>query len=155
MIILITGLIAAVSAPSAARSAAICEVGRVALRDLPAINHNRGFDAYYAGANPEHRDLLEVCPKLKAMLPVGYPLADDDARARAKVGFPRPGQHQHTREAFIYSISVPEISADLKSAVVHMGYSCTGLCGAGFEASYVRTAKGWLRQGEIRNFFVS
>ena len=151
---LIGSLIAVASTPSAATSTAICEVGRVALRDLPSINHNRSFDSYYAGVDAEHHDLLEVCPKLKAKIPTGYRLADDDARARAKVHGPSmPGQE--VREAFIYSITIPEIGKDLKTAVVHMGYSCTGLCGAGFQATYVRTAKGWKRQGEIRNLFVS
>ena len=154
MIALIGGLIAAASMPNAAPSATICEVGRVALRDLPSINHNGSFDAYYAGVDAEHHDLLEVCPKLKAVIPIGYPLADDDALARAKIHVP-PLTGQWPRAAFIYSINIPEISADLKTAVVHMGYSCTGLCGAGFEAVYVRTAKGWKRQGEIRNLFVS
>jgi hypothetical protein len=154
MIALIGGIIAAVLTPNAATSATICEVGRLALRDLPTINTNRTFDAYYAGVDTTHQDLLEVCPELTNDVPEGYPLADADARSRASVHAP-PLSGQRIREAFIYSINIPQVSADSKTAIVQMGYSCTGLCGAGFEAVYVRTNQGWKRQGEIRNLFVS
>jgi hypothetical protein len=153
MLALITALIAAPVAQKAAMPAEICEVGRAALRDLRTVNQNRQFDAYYAGADPHHQDLLEACPELQSELPTGYPLADDDARARAAIHVPQPGNAP--RPAFIYAINVPEISADLKRATVRMGYSCTGLCGAGFEARYVRTRNGWQRQGEIRMLFES
>lgn len=140
-------------APNTPTPSDVCEVGRAALRDLPTINQNRGFDTYYAGADSQHRDLLEVCPELQSQLPTGYPLANDDARARAAIHAPAPGDQP--RPAFIYAIEVPEISNDRKTATVHMGYSCTGLCGAGFEARYVRTSEGWQRQGEVRMLFVS
>ena len=154
MITLIGGLIAVASMPNAAGSAAVCEVGRVALLDLPTLNHNPELDAYYAGIDSEHHDLLDICPQLRDAIPTGYPLADDDARARANdhravVSGPQG------KAAFIYSIGIPEISEDGKTAVVSMSYSCTGLCGAGFQATYVRGAYGWKRQGEIRNLFVS
>ncbi|MBB5716641.1 hypothetical protein [Sphingomonas aerophila] len=120
---------------------------------MPSINHNPGFDTYYGGVRPDRRDLLAACPELSADLPAGYPLADNEARARAKVGAPIPGKK--VREAFIYFIDVPQVSADLRTAVVHMGYSCTGLCGADFEARYVRTAQGWRLQEAIRTLSVS
>ncbi len=153
MLTFIALLMAVAPAPSAAMSAAICEVGRAALHDLPPADKTGRSDTYYAGADAHHRDLLEVCPKLRSNLPADYPLANSDARNRAAIHAPIPGVN--TRPAFIYAINVPEISDDLKSATVHMGYDCTGLCGGGFEAHYVRTAKGWQRQGEIRMLYVS
>lgn len=94
MIALIAGLLAATSGPPPERSTTICDVGLVALRDLPSINQNVGSDTYYDGDSLYQRDILAVCPKLVANLPVGYPLADSDARARARVGFPKPGEEQ-------------------------------------------------------------
>lgn len=148
MFTLISALVAAVAAPSAL-STAICDVGQLALKDLPEINHNNRFDAYFSSADP----LLMACPKLQSALPAGYPLADRDARARVSVHAPLPDQY--TRPAFIYWISIPKISADLRKATVEMGYECTGLCGGSFVAHYVRTSKGWRREGAIKLIMVS
>ncbi|MBP2276318.1 MULTISPECIES: hypothetical protein [Sphingomonas] len=153
MIITVFVLMAASVSSSAAKADAICEVGRVALQDLPSTNRERSADLYYAGHDAERTDVLEVCPKLVSEIPAGYPLADRDARARANMHVPIAGQA--IKAAFIYSIEVPEIGADLKTATVRMDVSCTGLCGSGFEAHYIRTAKGWKRQGDIRTLFVS
>ena len=144
---------AAAVASNNAKSKAICDVGRAALRDLPPADKSGRSDTYYAVPDPRHSDLLDACPELQSALPTDYPLADDDARARAAIHAPLPGANP--RPAFIYTIDIPEISDDLKTAIVHMGYECTGLCGGGFEAHYVRTSKGWQRQGEIRMLFVS
>ncbi|WP_298089130.1 hypothetical protein [uncultured Sphingomonas sp.] len=151
IIFVAAALVASVSAK--ADTATICEVGRIALRDLPKINNNPSFDTYYAGVSRYHRDLLEACPTLVADLPVGYPLADDDARSRANLPAPIPGRP--IREAFVYFIKPPKISRDRKTAIVEMGYFCTGLCGASFEVRYVKSTSGWRREGEIRNLFVS
>jgi len=140
-------------APRAATSEAICDVGRAALLDLPPADKTGHSDTYYAGADTHHHDLLEACPELRGALPTNYPLADDDARSRAAIHAPVPGTK--LRPAFIYAIDVPDIGEDLRSATVHIRYDCTGLCGGGFEAHYVRTAKGWQRQGDIRMLYVS
>lgn len=153
MIAVLVGLAMATPPVSRVELKAICQVGRAALRDLPDINANRKFDTYYAAPDSYRRDLLTICPKLKAHLPKGYRIADDDARARASVGAPIPGHY--TREASIYSIDVPELNGDFRSATVRMSHSCTGLCGSVSEAFYVRTAKGWRRQGEVRTLSVS
>jgi hypothetical protein len=153
MLTLIAGLMVASIAPNTAMSAAICDVGGVALRDLPTINHNPGFDTYYGELDRDRHGLLEACPKLRRKIPAGYLLADDDARARASIHVPVPGKT--IRSAFIYTISLPQISADLKTATVEMGYSCTGLCGGSFVAHYSRTAKGWRREGAIHMTSVS
>ena len=153
MIALVFGLMMTAASPSSAEIKAVCEVGSVALRDLPSINGNKEFDSYYVAPNPSRPDLLTICPRLKGKIPKGYPIADDEARSRAAVHVPTPGQHM--REAFIYSVGVPQISADAKSAVVHFSYSCTGLCGGELEARYIRTSKGWQREGDIRVLSVS
>lgn len=152
MPVFIAALMAAALAPREAAPVMICEVGRIALRDLPLANRNRGYDSYY-GASSSHKDLLAVCPKLRREVPAGYPMADDDARARAAVHVPLPTNNP--RPAFIYTIDIPQISDDLKTAVVRFEYSCTGLCGGILEARYVRTHKGWQRQGAIRVLVVS
>jgi hypothetical protein len=77
MLILLAVLIAAAETPNTAMAIAVCDVGRMALRDIPLINNNRTFDAYYDDADP----LLAMCPKLRDEIPAGYPLADGDARA--------------------------------------------------------------------------
>ncbi|RYF47910.1 MAG: hypothetical protein EOO38_11205 [Cytophagaceae bacterium] len=153
MIILITGYLAAIVAPTAATSVTICDVGRVALHDLPVVACDLKYDTYYAGEGRSQQDILSICPKLQNEIPAEYRLSDDDARKRANVGAPIPGQF--TKPAFIYSISVADLSADQTTATVHFDVSCTGLCGGRSEARYVRTSRGWQRQGEVRTLFVS
>jgi hypothetical protein len=153
MISLVVGLMVTAVSPSSTKLAVVCEIGSIALRDLPSINGNKEFDSYYAAPDPSGSDLLTLCPKLKAEIPKGYTIADDDARSRAAVHVPFPGQH--VREAFIYSVGVPQVSSDSESAVVHFVYSCTGMCGGEFEARYIRTSKGWQREGAIRMLSVS
>lgn len=153
MLVLMAGLISATVVLDAAMSAAIYDVGRVALRDLPTINQNRDYKTYYAGVDTDHHDLLEVCPKLERELPAGYSLADNEARARASV-------HDFiaartTPLTLLSSIKMPRISANLKTATVEMGYSCTGLCGASFIAHYTLTSEGWCRQGDIQIISIS
>ncbi|WP_380786339.1 hypothetical protein [Sphingomonas sp. R86521] len=154
MLTVITGLLLAAAAPpSAAPSAALCDVGRAALRDLPMVNQNPKSDSYYAGLGRSREDILEVCPTLRNEVPAGYPLADADALRRAHVGAPIPGES--TKSAFIYTISVTKISADGKTATVHFDCMCTGLCGSRSEGRYGRTPKGWRLLGEIRTLSVS
>lgn len=146
-------LMAATVASNAEKSAAICDVGRVALHDLPPANRDPRVDVYYASTGMEPHDLLGVCPELRSEIPNGYHLADYDALKRASVGAPIPGHF--TRPAYIYSISVTEISADLETATIHLECKCTGLCGGASEARYARTTEGWQRQGEFRTLWVS
>ena len=153
MIALVVGLMMTAASPSSAELTVVCEIGSIDLRDLPSINRNKGFDSYYVAPDPSRPDLLMICPRLKGEIPKGYTIADDDARSRAAVHAPIPGQH--IREAFIYSVGVPQISSDVKSAVVRFAYSCTGLCGGELEARYIRTSKGWQREGQIRMLSVS
>ena len=153
MVALPAGLMLAATSPSTTKLAAICKVGSIAMRDLPEINAKRRFDAYYAAPDPNGRDLLTICPKLKADIPDGFRIADDDARSRAAVHAPVPGRP--VREAVIYFVGVPEISRNARSAVVHFSYSCTGLCGGELEGRYVRTATGWRREGSIRMLSIS
>jgi hypothetical protein len=153
MIALVISVAMTAAAPKLAERTTVCEVGIIALHDLPSINGNKEFDSYYASSELGHPDLLTICPKLKLKVPKGYPIADDDARSRAAVHVPTPGRH--VREAFIYSVGIPVVSSDMKSAVVHFEYSCTGLCGGQFQARYIRTAKGWQREGAIQMLSVS
>ena len=133
------------TASDAATSKAICEVGRLALRDLAVIEKNPGVETYYQVGGPDHRDLLDACPNLRSALPGNFPLADDKARARASVHVPVPGPA--LRGVFIYQIDVPELSDDQTKAIVHFNYECSGLCGGMTDAHYVRTKQGWRRDG--------
>ncbi len=153
MLIPLISLLAAALAPIAPTTEAICTVGRAALRDLPGIYNNYPADSYYAASDSNGRDLLNVCPKLKNELPIGYSEATDDAHKRANIHAPVPGYSP--RPAYIYSINVPKFSADLKSATVHFEYTCTGLCGGAFEAHYALTQNGWQRRGALRTLYVS
>ena len=153
MIVLIMGSLATAVSPAVGTSATICDVGRVALHDLPVVVRNSKYDTYYAGSGRSQQDILSVCPKLRNEIPAEYRLSDDDARRRASVGAPIPGHF--TKPASIYSISVANLSDDQKMATVHFNLSCTGLCGGRSEAKYVRTSQGWQRQGEIRTLYVS
>jgi hypothetical protein len=139
--------------PNAAVSQQVCEVGRAALRDLPPFDSSGGSDTYVGGPDANHRDLLAMCPKLQELLPVGYRLTNSDARTRAAIHAPLVGVT--TRPAVIYTIQIPEISANRQSASVHFSYECTGLCGGEFEARYVRTPRGWQRDGQVRPLAVS
>ena len=143
--ILLFALLSA-AAPDAATSKAICQVGRVALHDLAAIEKNPGVETYYEAGGPDHhRDLLDVCPNLRRDLPASFPMADDQARARANVHVPVPGPA--LRGVFIYQIDVPELSDDQTKATVHFNYQCSGLCGGMTDAHYVRSKQGWRRDG--------
>ena len=143
MIPMLTFLSAA--APSEVMSRTVCEVGRLALRDLAIIEKNKGVETYYEIGGEGHTDLLEACPKLRTKLPARFPFSDDRARARANVHVPVPGPP--LRGVVIYQIDVPEISADRTKAVVHFSYRCSGLCGGTTDAHYARTSTGWKREG--------
>lgn len=142
--ILLIGFLSA-AAPGMATPQAVCEVGRLALRDLAVMQQDRGVDTYYEIGGSDHRDLLDACPALRRDLPVRFPLADDQARARASVHVPVPGPA--LRGVFIYQIDVPELSGDGTRAIVHFNYRCSGLCGGTTDAHYVRTPTGWKREG--------
>jgi hypothetical protein len=153
MLNLIVILMFAAGAPTAAETQQICDVGRAAFHDLPPASLGGSSDTYFDGPDANRNDLLSMCPALKAMLPIGYRLADSDARQRAAVHVPQEGTA--TRPASIYTIRLPEISANRQSAVVRFAYRCTGLCGGAFEARYVRTLRGWQRDGLVRTRSVS
>jgi hypothetical protein len=132
------------------QEAPVCAVARAALRDLPNISRYAPGDRYYDGrSDTYHRDVLEVCPMLRDALPPAYPLASDAVRASVgEIASP-------PRPVSVFAIEVPVLNARANRAIVRMSYSCTGLCGAGFEATYVLTRKGWRRQGEPRGTWVS
>jgi hypothetical protein len=153
VIVSIMASFAAAVSPDVGNSATICDVGRVALHDLPAVVRDPKYDMYYAGEDRSQQDILSICPKLKNEIPADYSLSDDDARRRASVVAPIPGHF--IKPASIYSISVADLSEDQKMATVHFNLSCTGLCGGRSEAKYIRTPQGWQRQGEIRTLYVS
>ena len=136
------------------RSIAICSVGRVALRDLPSINNNPKIPSYFGKLTPVHPNLLTICPKLRLAIPPGYPEADDDARNRASGVEPMLGESPRPPAA-IYSVSIRKFSADGRHATVLLGYSCTGLCGAAYVGIYVRTRRGWRREGPLQILAVS
>ena len=145
MLTLLMALAAGTSAPNHVTSKEVCQVGRVALQDLSAFNANRNYASYYVSPGSSRKDLLDVCPVLRQFVPRGYPFADSDARARASVHAPVPGQRNPPLTE-IFSIDPPSVSPDGKTALVTMRYECTGLCGGYTEFTYVRTSAGW-RQG--------
>lgn len=152
MIFVVLNILIQAGQPS--RSVPLCEVGRAALRDLPLINHNLNIPSYYGDFKPGQPNLLTRCPQLKHAIPDGYPPADDASRARAN------GAEQGIGEAYrppaaLYSVGIPELSADGRHATVSLGYSCTGLCGAAYIARYVRTRRGWVRDGKLNPMMVS
>lgn len=152
MLTLFVMAIAAHSDPDAARRAATCELGRVALRELPKDSDAPGrYDLRYGFPNPRSPDLLDACPELTRELQTDIPLADAEARRRASVHAPTQERTPLTK---IFNIGLPQFSADLKTADVSMSYECTGLCAGGFVATYVRGPAGWRRTG-IRNVWVS
>ncbi len=148
MLLSVIGLLAAALSPTAPTKAAICAVGRVALRDLPDVTTGPNVDYYYY-----RRGLIYACPKLRKALPAGYSEATSDAQTRASVHGPMRGYAP--RAAYIYAIGAPTFSADLKSATVHFDYECTGLCGGAYQARYVLTRDGWQREGAVRYSYVS
>lgn len=149
---LLASLMTAVAVPQAVVSADMCDLGRVALRDLPAAEPVNGEGVSFIDASRPD-GLMHACPALQHELPAGYALADDAARARASVHAPTPGQQ--VTPATIYTIDLPKLAADGKAATVAMQYDCTGLCGGGFLTHYVRTSDGWRRQGDRQMLWVS
>ena len=134
-------------------TASVCDVGRLALRDLPVIDHNKGYARYYGNADLKSGDVIAACPTLRSEIPLGFPIANQMAIKRASIHVPIRGVN--TPLTMIFEVGVPEISGDNRTATVEMGYACTGLCGSGFVAHYVRGPDGWRRDGEIRTIFES
>lgn len=153
MLALIASLVAGVVAADAAIPAVVCEIGRVALQDLPSRNPGSVDFTYYVDVDPGRPSLMQSCPELRENLPTGYLVADAAAWSRANLSAPIPGQH--IPPAFIYTLGIPKISADGKSAIVEWRYECTGLCGGGLVSRYIRTSQGWRRNGERQVKWVS
>ncbi|MBB3694853.1 hypothetical protein [Sphingomonas sp. BK580] len=153
MLDLIVILFAGVSTADAPTPAVVCEVGRVALRDLEIPHSKSGDTSYYVDVDPTHPGLLKSCPELREMLPAGYSAADNAAWSRANVHAPVPGKP--ISPTFIYSFGVPKVSADGKSATVEWSYTCSGLCGGGLVSRYVRTSQGWRLDGKPQMKWVS
>lgn len=144
MLFLIASLIASVEAPNVAPPAVVCAVGRAALRDLPFPHLSLSGGVNYFDADPRRHGLLEVCPSLRADIPAGYSVADEDAWTRANTHVPVPGQT--ILPASIYDVSVPKISSNGRYATVEWGYTCTGLCGSRFVAHYILSSGMWRRE---------
>lgn len=142
MLTLLMAPAAFAGAPAQTSSAEVCCVGRVALQDLPAFNANRTFASYYASPDINRKDLLDVCPALRRLVPEGYPFADNEASARANIHAPVAGQ-SNPLATEIFSIDPPRILSDGKTALVTIRYECSGLCGGYTEFRYVRTPTGW------------
>ncbi|RYF11996.1 MAG: hypothetical protein EOO77_18265 [Oxalobacteraceae bacterium] len=153
MLALIASLVTGVVAADAPTPAVVCEVGHVALHDLPFPDPNPVDVTYYVDADPSHPGLLRSCPALRGKLPAGYSAADGSAWSRANVHAPIPGQR--TPPTFIYTFGIPKISPDGKSATVEWGYTCTGLCGGGLVSRYIRTSQGWRLEGKPQMKWVS
>jgi hypothetical protein len=153
MLILLTSLLIGFLGPNAAEPSIVCEIGRVALRDLPPVVLTPMDYTYHIDAGSGHHGLLAVCPSLRAELPAGYSIADETAWARANVHVPIPGKR--TSPAIIYLLGVPKVAPDAQSAILEWGYTCTGLCGGGSVSHYVRTATGWRLDGGPRAKWVS
>jgi hypothetical protein len=81
-----------------------CKVGRAALRDLPGIHNNHPDDSCYNASDGRRRDLLDVCPKLKAKFSTGYSGAKSDAHTIENIHVPVAGFSP--RFVSIYSIDV-------------------------------------------------
>ncbi len=154
MLMIIATLVIMSHATTPPRSGAICAAGAAAMRDLPSINHNPKIPAYFGELKPDRPNLLTICPKLRLAIPHGYSPADDDARERASGVEPMMGEVPRLPAA-IYSVGIPKLSADGRHATVSLGYSCTGLCGAAYVGKYVRTRRGWVRDGPFQSLMVS
>ncbi len=133
-----------------APSPVICELGRVVVADLPPPS-DPGI--YFIETNPAQDGLMKKCPHLAHKLPAGYAAADNDARSRAARHVPTPGPQRPP--AVIATIGVPLIAADGRSATVKVTTECSGMCGSGMLYRYVRTAKGWRRDGKPSPMWVS
>lgn len=146
----ILALMIASTGHGAAPSRVICELGRVVVADMPPPS-DPGI--YFIETNPAQDGLMKMCPHLAHKLPAGYAAADDDARSRAAEHVPTPGPQRPP--AVIATIGVPLIAADGRSATVKVTTECSGMCGSGMLYRYVRTAKGWRRDGKPSPIWVS
>jgi len=154
MLAVLAVLIAVSSASGENTASPVCDIGRLALQELSTLDPNKGYARFYGDAHLKSADLLTACPTLRYGLPSGFALADEIATKRAGDHLPQYAGRS-TPLTMIFEIGVPVISPDGKSAVVEMGTTCTGLCGSGFIAHYVRGPGGWRRDGKIFNAFVS
>jgi hypothetical protein len=152
VLIPLAGLLALL-APDATAPADICELGRVIVHDLPPAVPDPVNVGYYVDGSSSRSGLLALCPNLREKLPAGYSIADYSAWARANNHAPLPGRS--TAPAIIYTVGAPKLAADARSATVDMTVTCTGLCGQGLVAFYIRTRDGWRRNGQPHTKWVS
>jgi hypothetical protein len=141
MFFMIVGMMMQAAQPG---SGALCEVGRAALVDLPSTNAKNE----YVETDPKRSGLMKLCPQLRQSLPNGYVAVNDDARARASQHYPTSAPPPPW--AGIYSVDAPVMAADGQSATVAISWECSGPCGSDTVSRYIRTAKGWRREGSPR-----
>ena len=141
MFFMILGMMMQAAQPG---SGALCEVGRAALVDLPSTNAKNE----YVETDPKRSGLMKLCPQLRQSLPNGYVAVNDDARARASQHYPTSAPPPPW--AGIYSVDAPVMAADGQSATVAISWECSGPCGSDTVSRYIRTAKGWRREGSPR-----
>ena len=147
------GIVALLATPlpnKGGQARSVCQLGRVVLTDMPS---KPDAGTYYIKTDPTREGLLHECPQLARRLPQGYKPADADARSRAAEHVPTPGPSRPP--AVIYTIGVPVIAANARSATVTITSECSGLCGGSTVYRYVRTSQGWRRDGKPRTLWVS
>lgn len=125
------------------------ELGRLSIAELRPV----GGRKTYIELNPKRSELLRLCPELRRYRPKNVVAADANARlcASGKV----TSRRCHGPRSGVYSIDRPRIVAETDHAVTEVSFQCGGTCGRGYVIFYVRTAKGWHRDGEPRMPWVS
>ncbi|MCT8000770.1 hypothetical protein NZL82_02635 [Sphingomonas sanguinis] len=146
----ILALLTPLPAMTAAERKVSCELGKTVLADMP-ITSEAGR---YIDTDSGQAGLLALCPELAGKLPAGYRAADADARLRASIHAP-PLAGPRPPVAILYTIGLPEIDKDGRHAKLTLTTECTGMCGSGMLYRYVRTSRGWRRDGPPSPLWVS
>ncbi len=145
LMIMMGALMMRIDTPLAPPSDA-CEIGRLAVADLrPAPSSET-----YLEVDLAHSELIKLCPALGPQLPQG--IAAANARARSSATGKRPWRGAR---ATVYTIEIPRLVADRDHAAAEVWLRCGGLCGRGHILFYVRTTKGWRRDGKPTPSWVS
>lgn len=86
-------------------------------------------------------NLVQVYPELRNALPKTIPLA-------GAAEFASLTEPTSTHPIGMIDIAQPQMSPDLQSATVDIGYRCNGMCWIRWRLTYRRDGTGWRLAGE-------
>lgn len=121
-------LAAGASAPDQTTSTEVCQVGRVALRDLPALTSTTAMPAITLVPIATERTCWTFALHFDRKCQKDIHFSNNEARTRASAHVPVPGQ-SNPPATEIFSINPPRVFSDGKTALVTMRMNALDFAG--------------------------